>query len=48
MPDAELTDPLGRRIRLHDRTWYGHILKAHPEMGRRDHAWRKWSGHPMR
>ncbi len=33
MPDAELTDPLGRRIRLHERTWYGHILKAHPEMG---------------
>lgn len=32
MPDMELTDPLGRRIILHERTWYGHILKAHPEM----------------
>ncbi len=32
MVDAFLTDPLGRMIALHDRTWHGHILKAHPEM----------------
>lgn len=32
MPDMQLTDPLGRKITLHERTWYGHILKAHPEM----------------
>jgi len=44
MGDVVLTDPLGRTIILHDRTWHGHILKAHPEMnsngqsshGRRD------------
>ena len=30
--DSRLTDPLGRTITLHDRTWYGHILKGHPEM----------------
>jgi len=34
MPDVALTDPLGRTMVLHDRTWHGHILKAHPEMGR--------------
>ncbi len=32
MPDVQITDPLGRTITLHERTWYGHILKAHPEM----------------
>lgn len=32
MGDAVITDPLGRRITLHDRTWYGHILKGHPEV----------------
>ncbi len=32
MPDVHLIDPLGRRITLHERTWYGHIVKAHPEM----------------
>jgi hypothetical protein len=32
MPDVHLTDPLGRTIVLYDRTWYGHIVKAHPEM----------------
>ena len=25
-------DPLGRAITLHERTWRGHILRAHPEM----------------
>lgn len=32
MPDAQVQDPLGRVIVLHDRTWFGHILKAHPDM----------------
>lgn len=27
MPDSLLVDPLGRPITLHDRTWFGHILK---------------------
>ena len=27
-----ITDPLGRRIELHDWTWWGHIVKGHPEM----------------
>jgi hypothetical protein len=30
--DIQLTDPLGRSITLHDRTWFGHILRGHPEM----------------
>jgi len=39
MPDSHLTDPLGRTITLHDRTWHGHIIKGHPEMtGHRDLA----------
>jgi hypothetical protein len=28
-PDATITDPLGRIITLHDRTWFDHILKGH-------------------
>jgi hypothetical protein len=32
MADDTFTDPLGRAIVLHDRTWYGHILKGHPEL----------------
>jgi len=32
MADSQLTDPLGRTITLHDRTWHGHILKGHPEV----------------
>ena len=32
MPESNLTDPLGREIVLHDRTWYGHIVLGHPEM----------------
>ncbi len=35
MPDIALTDPLGRRIVLHDHTWFGHVVKGHPEMRRR-------------
>lgn len=36
MPDTSLTDPLKRKIALHDFTWFGHIVKGHPEMkGRR-------------
>ncbi len=34
MADTHLCDPLGRAITLHDSTWYGHILKGHPEVGR--------------
>ena len=32
MPDTTLIDPLSRRIVLHDRTWWGHIVKFHPDM----------------
>lgn len=32
MADAHLTDPLDRVVRLHDSTWYAHILKGHPDM----------------
>lgn len=32
MADSELIDPLGRKVVLHDHTWYGHIVKGHPEM----------------
>jgi hypothetical protein len=32
MADTTLTDPLGRRIVLHDRTWEGHIAQGHPEV----------------
>ncbi len=32
MPDRTRTDPLGRAIVLHDRTWHGHVLVRHPEM----------------
>jgi len=32
MVDSHVQDPLGRSIVLHDRTWHGHILKAHPDM----------------
>jgi hypothetical protein len=32
MPDTTLTDPLGRKVTLHDRTWFGHILKGHPDL----------------
>jgi hypothetical protein len=30
--DSNLTDPLGRTIRLHEQTWVVHILRRHPEM----------------
>jgi len=33
MADSVLVDPLGRQIVLHDRTWYGHVLKVHPDVG---------------
>jgi hypothetical protein len=32
MGDAELADPLGRTVVLHDRTWFGHIVRVHPEL----------------
>lgn len=34
MADAHLVDPLGRTIVLHDRTWYGHIVKGHPNVSK--------------
>jgi hypothetical protein len=37
MADTTLSDPLGRDITLHDRTWYGHVVKGHPDiMNHRD------------
>jgi len=30
--DTSRTDPLGRAFIFHDRTWFGHILRGHPEM----------------
>ena len=35
MSDSHIVDPLGRRIILHDHTWFGHIVKGHPEMRNR-------------
>ena len=32
MADSLLTDPFNREITLHDRTWFGHIVKGHPEI----------------
>lgn len=32
MVDTTWTDPLGRSITLHDRTWYGHVIKGHPDV----------------
>jgi hypothetical protein len=32
MSDISITDPLGRVITLHDHTWYGHIVKRHPDV----------------
>lgn len=32
MAQSTLTDPLGRSFTLANHTWYGHILKGHPEM----------------
>ena len=32
MADTPLVDPLGRTIVLHDHTWFGHIVKRHPDM----------------
>jgi len=32
MSDIFLIDPLGRRITFHDSTWFGHIMKRHPDM----------------
>ncbi len=34
MADTSLTDPLGRVVVLHDNTWFGHIIRGHPEMTR--------------
>ena len=32
MTETRMIDPLGRELILDDRTWYGHILKSHPEI----------------
>jgi hypothetical protein len=32
LADTTLVDPLGRTIVLHDHTWYGHVVKGHPEV----------------
>ena len=32
MADTSLRDPLGRMVVLHERTWYGHIVRGHPEV----------------
>lgn len=32
MVDAVLIDPLGRVVVLHDRTWFGHVVRGHSEM----------------
>jgi hypothetical protein len=37
MTDQVVTDPLGRTITLHDRTWFGHICRGHPEMAQHRH-----------
>jgi hypothetical protein len=38
MADQTFVDPLGRAIVFHDRTWYGHILKGHPELRSERHS----------
>src|SRR5690242_8630948 len=30
--DTRITDPLGRTVVLHGHTWFGHVVKQHPEM----------------
>lgn len=32
MADTTLTDPMGRTVVLHDRTWSAHVLRGHPEV----------------
>jgi hypothetical protein len=32
MSDSTIEDPLGRSIRLTNATWFGHIVKGHPDM----------------
>ena len=32
MATLTLTDPLGRRITFHNHTWFGHILRRHPDL----------------
>lgn len=32
MPDSTIEDPLGRSIQLTNATWFGHIVKGHPDM----------------
>jgi len=30
--DETVKDPLGRSITLHNHTWYGHIIRHHPDL----------------
>jgi len=46
MADTILTDPLGRSITLHDRTWHGHIIKGHPDVGPHRQLVEKTVRHP--
>jgi hypothetical protein len=43
--DSILIDPLQREILLSDATWFGHIVKGHPELARKrflvEHALRQ-------
>ena len=32
MATRTFTDPLGRQITLHNHTWFGHILRRHPDL----------------
>ena len=32
MADTRLIDPLGRTVVLHGHTWFGHVIKQHPDM----------------
>lgn len=32
MTDSLFIDPLGRIVVLRDRTWFGHIVRGHPEV----------------
>lgn len=34
MGDSTWTDPLGRKITLHENTWTRHILRGHPDVAR--------------
>lgn len=47
MADLILQDPLGRDITLYDRTWFGHIIKRHPELQSFRHVVEQAVCHPL-